>query len=115
MGLYHSTETALVKVFNDIHLNTDSGKISVLVLLDLSAAFDTVDHDILLDRLENWVGLSGSVLKWFESYLTLMPSLKKLTLDTFEAKMSTHTKTVIKSSYINIFFCFFFINHLNNF
>lgn len=66
---HHSTETALVKVFNDIHLNTDSGRTSVLVLLDLSAAFDTVDHNILLDRLENWVGLSGSVLNWFESYV----------------------------------------------
>ena len=66
----HTTALKLLLiVFNDIHLNTDSGKISVLVLLDLSAAFDTVDHDILLDRLENWVGLSGSVLKWFESYL----------------------------------------------
>ena len=66
---HHSTETALVEVFDDIRLNTDHGRSSVLVLLDLSAAFDTVDHDILLDRLENWVGLSGTVLDWCASYL----------------------------------------------
>ncbi len=67
--MHHSTETALIKIINDIRFNSDSGKISVLVLLDLSAAFDTVDHNILLERLENWVGLSEMALKWFRSYL----------------------------------------------
>jgi len=65
----HSTETALVKVVNEIRLNTEAGKASVLVLLDLSAAFDTVDHRILLEWLENWVGFSCAVLKWLASYL----------------------------------------------
>ncbi len=66
---HHSTETVFIKIINYIRFNSDSGKLSVLVLLDLSAAFDTVDHNILLERLENWVGLSGIVLKWFKSYL----------------------------------------------
>ncbi len=59
----------LIKIINDICLNSDTGKISVLVLLDLSAAFDNVNHNILLQRLENWVGLSGMVHKWFRIYL----------------------------------------------
>ncbi|XP_054864080.1 uncharacterized protein LOC129348233 [Amphiprion ocellaris] len=66
----HSTETALLKILNDIRWNLDNKKLTVLVLLDLSAAFDTVDHHILLNRLKHLVGLSGTVFNWFDSYLT---------------------------------------------
>ena len=66
----HSTETALLRVQNDILKAVDGKKkVVFLVLLDLSAAFDTVDHAILLSFLENYVGLSGFVLSMLESYL----------------------------------------------
>ena len=66
----HSTETALLKVVNDLLLAVDSGDATVLSLLDKSAAFDTIDHVILLNRLRYGFGLSGSVFSWFESYLS---------------------------------------------
>ncbi len=55
---------------NDLLLSSDRGCISLLVLLDLSTAFDTIGHNILLNRLENFVGISGSALAWFKSYLS---------------------------------------------
>ena len=67
---YHSTETALVKVANDILLNMNSQRVTLLVLLDLSAAFDTVDHAILLKRLTTDFGIGGKTLEWFSSYLS---------------------------------------------
>ena len=66
----HSTETALVKIVNDILLDMNRQHVSLLVLLDLSAAFDTVDHIILLRRLETSFGVTGDALKWIASYLS---------------------------------------------
>ena len=68
-GSVASTETALAKVIRDIRLNTEAGKATILVLLDLSAAFDTLDHTILLQRLQHWVGFTGVVIRWLKSYL----------------------------------------------
>ena len=65
-----STETALLKVKSDIMSALDNQQAVFLVLLDLSAAFDTIDHSILLNRMSNVFGITGSVQKWFDSYLT---------------------------------------------
>jgi len=66
---FHSTETA-VKVLADILRALDNGDVAVLMLLELSAAFDTVDHAILLQRLETSYGIGGGALRWFTSYLS---------------------------------------------
>ena len=65
----HSTETAVLKVFWDSVDDMDKDKFVLLSLLDLSTAFDTVDHDILLHRMSSSFGVSGDVLLWFKSYL----------------------------------------------
>ena len=65
----YSTETGLLKVKNDLLLNMDKGHVTSLVVLDLSAAFDTVEHGILRHRLQSKLGLRGKALLWFKSYL----------------------------------------------
>ena len=59
-----------LKIQNDIALSVDSGKAVALTLLDLSAAFDTIDHSLLYDCLHDWFGLDGTVLSWIKSYLS---------------------------------------------
>ena len=66
----HSTETALLRVYNDLLLAVDSGDAAVLVLLDFSAAFDIIDHSILLRRLESTFGIRGLALELMWSYIT---------------------------------------------
>jgi len=65
----HSTETAVLRVLSDLLEAVDDLNITALALLDLSAAFDTVDHSILCKRLQLAFGLDGQVLEWFRSYL----------------------------------------------
>jgi hypothetical protein len=66
---FHSTETALLRVQSDVLQAIDQKKCVILVLLDLSAAFDTIDHKILMERLQSRMGLSGTALNWFQSYI----------------------------------------------
>ena len=67
---HHSTESAVLKVMTDILRALDTGNLAVLTLLDLSAAFDTVDRATLLPRLSVTFGLDGAVLSWFRSCLS---------------------------------------------
>ena len=67
---HHSTETAVLKVMGDLLRMVDKGDVAVLALLDLSAAFDTVDHEILLRRLRVSYGVDNGAIAWLSSYLT---------------------------------------------
>lgn len=58
----YSTDAALLKVANDLSLNMNSQHVTLLLLLDLSAAFDTVNHEILVRRLNTNFGVRGKVL-----------------------------------------------------
>jgi len=66
----HSTETVLLSLHDHLVQSMGHQKVTGLCLLDLSAAFDTIDHQILLDRLSSWFGITGTALSWVHSYLT---------------------------------------------
>ena len=83
----HSTESALLIIQNDILRAMDRGKVTALTLLDLSAAFDTIDQTLLVTRLKNWFGLSGVVIEWLASYLTNRSQVIKIG-DTFSEHQS---------------------------
>ena len=83
---HHSTESALLKVHKDIIISMDKGEATALTLLDLSAAFDTIDHATLTDRLSDWYGISGQAQIWFSSYLQNRLQSVKIK-DTFSDKV----------------------------
>ena len=73
----HSIETAMVKVFDDLFCTISDGKYVLLVLLDLSAEFDTIDHDVLMLRLQKLFGLKGDALQWLCSYFSNQHIVRK--------------------------------------
>ena len=66
----HSTETAMLRVWSDVLMAADVQEVTLLAMLDLSAAFDCVDHTILLQRLQVEAGLTDVVLQWISSFLS---------------------------------------------
>ena len=78
---FHSTETALLGVHNDISVSLDKGHVTALTLPDLSAVFDTIDHNTLTNRLAEWYGVSGMALVWLNP--TFVAGIKKLKLTIF--------------------------------
>ena len=89
---HHSTETALIRVQNDILRAIDQRQ----EVLDLSAAFDTIDHDILIRRLRKQFGFSGSALRWFRSYL--FDRSQKVVIGSTESKPQNVTSGVPQGS-----------------
>lgn len=67
---FHSTESLMTRLFADIFGAMDSRQVTLLALYDVSAAFDTVDHSILLERLERSFGVTGPALAWLQSFLS---------------------------------------------
>ena len=65
----HSCETSLLKLCNEILWAMERQEIMALKALDISAAFDTVDHSVLLNVLHNQFGITGKALKWCDTYL----------------------------------------------
>ena len=74
----HSTETALLEVLDGVYTAADNKQVTVLISLDLSAAFDTVDHEILLQQLQSEFGVTDTPLDWLRSYLETRTQFVKL-------------------------------------
>ena len=65
----HSTLSTLIRMCDDLLKNMDNGELNCVVFLDVRKAFDSINHEILLDKMHNFFGITGTQLKWFESYL----------------------------------------------
>ena len=86
---HHSTETVLASLYNKLVMAIGRQQVSCLCLLDISAAFDTIDHSILIKRLSSVFGISGTALLWIKSYL----SSRSFTVNAAGYSSNPHTLT----------------------
>jgi hypothetical protein len=93
---FHSVETALLRIQNDLLQAIDKRHVTALILLDLSAAFDTIDHNILLTRLSSTFGICGPALELLKSYIT--NRLQFVCIDSASSDLSTLTSGVPQGS-----------------
>ena len=93
---HHSMESCLLKIKTDILDAIDNQKVTALILLDASAAFDTIHHDILLQGLKTKFGFRGTVLKWMESYIR--PCRQRVVIDGAKSKWITLDQGIAQGS-----------------
>ena len=103
---YHSTETTLLAVHDHIIRATSQQQITCLYL-DLSAAFDTIDHSILIERLSSWFGISGTVLNWIKSYLSSRPFHVKI--KNFQSSVFSSFMVFLRGLFLVHFYSLFII------
>ena len=89
------TETALVKVQNDIAKALDQKHVVVLVMLDLSSAFDVIDHGITLTRLQHSFGVTAEALDWMRSYIRPHNFVQRTSMQRRATRIRVGTETVL--------------------
>jgi Reverse transcriptase (RNA-dependent DNA polymerase) len=111
--LHHSTETALVHLYNEMVFAIDNEEVSTLALLDMSAAFKTIDHDITLEILRRRFNVQDATLDWFASYFTNRSlvvvsnaessSVRQLEVGTPQASVLRSRSSIIYAEYVTDF------------